>query len=78
MMLPVEYRGPEYMFPFRVVPQGFAMRYTVLVDEVEVVFERDDSGELRALVYDHDQIGKKLPDRGLLEAISSVIQQLAG
>jgi hypothetical protein len=78
LMLPVTYRGQEYAFPFRVVPQGFTMRYTVLVGDVEVVYERDDAGELRALIYNQDEITGKLPERGLLEAISAVIVQLTG
>ena len=77
-MLPVEYRGTEYAFPFRVVPAGFVTRYAVLIDEVEVIYEPDDSGELRALIYDSEGVSVKLPERGLLEAVGAVISQLRG
>lgn len=76
--LPVSYKGEELEFPFRIVAQGYVQRFVVRIAEVDVVFEPDDSGEYRAIVYDADGVTGKLPERGLLEAISSVIQQLAG
>jgi len=76
LMLPVEYKGKEYEFPFKVVLQGYAPRYVVLVDELEVIFERDDQGELRAIVYNQEGLTASLPAHGLLEVISATIQQL--
>ncbi len=77
LILPVVYMGKEYGFPFRVLVQGFATRYAVLVEGVEVIYERDDSGEFRALVYDQEQTGARLPEPGLLQAISEVIEMLS-
>ena len=78
LKLPVMYRGEELEFPFRVLLQGFTTRYVVDVDGVEVTYERDDSGELRAVIYDQEQLRGKLPGRGLMEAITKVIQRLIG
>jgi hypothetical protein len=78
LKLPIVYKDEELEFPFRVVPQGFTTRYVVEVDGVEVTYERDDSGELRAVVNNHDQLGGKLPSRDLLEAITETLSGLLG
>ncbi len=77
LILPVVYKGREYGFPFRVLVQGFATRYAVLVEGVEVIYERDDSGELRAIIYGQEDQGLRLPEPGLLQAISEVIEMLS-
>ena len=68
--LPVSYQGRELELPFKIVAQGYATSYVDAVGEVEVNFERDDFGELRAVIYDQDQITTKLPESSLLEAIN--------
>ena len=76
--LPVAYNGNDFEFPFKIVAQGYTHRYVVSVDDVEVVYERDDQGAFRALIYHLELITTKLPERDLLEAISNVIQELTG
>jgi hypothetical protein len=78
LKLPVIYKGEELEFPFRVVLQGFTTRYVVEVDGVKVTYERDDTGELRAVVYDQEQLAGKLPDRKLLEAITETLSMVLG
>jgi hypothetical protein len=48
----------------------------VLVDELEFYFERDEQGELRAILYNDGGLTASLPAHGLLEAISRTITQL--
>jgi hypothetical protein len=76
--LPVTYRGVDREFPFRVAAQGFITRYVIDVDGVEVTYERDDSGEWRAVIYNQDQLTQKPPDLALLQAISDVLVKLVG
>lgn len=76
LMLPVTYQAKELEFPFRVATQGYVPRYIVLVDDVEVFVETDDQGALRAIIYNPELVNDKLPEKGLLEAITSVIQML--
>ena len=75
-LLPVTYRGTEYEFRLKIVSAGYAPRYFVWVHDVEVVFERDDSGSFRAIVYNPEVFSNQLPERGLLESISSMLDDL--
>lgn len=76
LKLPVTYKGIEHEYPLRVAAGGYVPRFIVEVEGVEVVIERDDAGELRAVVYNPDEVKEKLPERGLFEAITSVVAQL--
>ena len=76
LLLPVEYNGKEYEFRLKIVSSGYAPRYFVWVHEVEVIFERDDEGAFRALIYNPETASSPLPERGLLESIGSTLQQL--
>lgn len=73
LMLPVTYKGKELLFPLKVVPQGYVYRFVVQIDELEVIFEKDDGGEYRAVIAKPDEYKGKLPDRELLEAVCEVI-----
>ena len=76
LTLPVIYKGKEYSFPLKVVPQGYVYRFVLQIDEAEVTFERDEEGEYRAIISKPDEHKGKLPERALLEAISEVIISL--
>lgn len=69
--IPVEYAGVEREFEARVQVWQYGYRFFVLVDDVELVFERDDSGEYRALTA--EGFTGKLPERGLVQAIAEVL-----
>jgi hypothetical protein len=69
--IPVEYRGEELDFEARVQVWQYGHRFFVVVDEVELVFERDDAGQYRALVPE-GYMGK-LPEQGLVQAIAAVL-----
>lgn len=76
LQLPVSFRGEELEFPFRVADTGYVRRFVVMVDGVEVHFEPDDSGELRAIVPNVNDVKLALPSKPLLEAIGESITQL--
>ena len=71
--LPVAYKGQELCFPARILTAGFAPRFIVLVNEVEIIFERDDNGDFRALVPHANEFIGHLPEKALLEAIHESI-----
>jgi hypothetical protein len=74
--LPVTYKGQELLFPLKVVPQGYVYRFVVQIDDLEVVYEKDDAGEYRAVIAKPDEYKGKLPEKELLEAICEVIVSL--
>jgi hypothetical protein len=72
--IPVEYRGEERSFDAEVQVWQYGHRFLVPVDGVDLVFERDDSGEYRAIVPEGH--AGKLPDRGWVQAIAAVLDAL--
>lgn len=77
LILPVSYNGEEREYPFRVIPQGFATRFAVLVNDIEIIFERDDQGDFRAMIY-NDAEKHALFEPGLLASIAEVIKVITG
>lgn len=73
--IPVEYAGAEREFEARVQVWQYGHRFFVAVEDVELVFERDDSGEYRAMTP--EGFTGKLPDRGLVRAIAEVLDAIA-
>jgi len=74
VQIPVDYQGVEREFEARVQVWQYGHRFFVQVDEVEVVFERDDAGQYRALTP--EGYTGKLPERGLVQAIAEVLDVL--
>ena len=76
LVLPVTYNGQDYDFPLRIVSMGYVYQFAVQVNSTEVIFERDDSGHIRAIVYNQDVVTGQSPNQGLLAAIAAVLEQL--
>lgn len=72
--IPVDYQGDEREFEARVQVWQYGHRWFVMVEGVELVFEKDDAGEYRALTP--EGYTGKLPDRGLVQAIAEVLDAL--
>lgn len=49
-MLPVEVDGQEMEFETRLVRQGYVYKFIVSINDKEFVFEKDEEGELRAIL----------------------------
>ena len=76
LSLPVTYQGKELSFPLKIVPQGYVYRFVVQIGDAEVIFEKDDAGEYRAVLSKPDEHRGKLPEKELLAAIHAVIISL--
>jgi hypothetical protein len=71
--LPVFLPG-ERLFTARVQAWQYGVRFLVDIDGVEVVLERDDAGEFRAILPE-GYTGKS-PDKALIGGIIDVLQAL--
>ncbi|MDP4149713.1 MAG: hypothetical protein Q8927_07125 [Bacteroidota bacterium] len=72
--IPVNYKGKELEFEARLQSVGYTHRFLVNVEGTELVFERDEDSQYRAIIP-HDHRGKE-PDKALLQAIALAIQTL--
>lgn len=72
--LPVMYKGEERTYPTRAVLYGYAYRFYVLVNDAELVFEKDDEQQFRVL---QENPMDTPPDTALLSAIIHSLQQLS-
>lgn len=73
-MIPVEYKGVERAFEAELRVRGYTHQFYVMVDGVEVVYDRDEEGYYRAVVAG-GVVGKE-PDIGLLKAIAEAIEDI--
>lgn len=76
LTIPVTYKGQDLDFPIQVVAAGFTTKFIVELPETDVVFEKDDAGEFRAVIPDLENYKGKLPDAALLQAIAEVLQEI--
>jgi hypothetical protein len=72
--IPVTYKGEEMQFEARFQIWAYGRRFYVTVDGVEVLFEQDEEGSIRAILPAEEK--GKTPAKGLLQEIAAVIQQL--
>jgi len=72
--IPVTVRGVERSFDGRVQASQYSLRFFVDIDGTEVIFERDDAGEFRAILP--EGFGGKAPDREVISAIIEVLGAL--
>jgi hypothetical protein len=72
--IPVTIRGTERLFTARVQAWQYGLRFLVDIEGVEVVLERDDAGEFRAVLP--EGFSGKLPDKTVIGGIIDVLQTL--
>jgi hypothetical protein len=71
--LPVTYQGMDYEYKARLVTFGYSFKFHVMVDKRELIFERDDEMNLRALDADP---GQEPMDPSLLAAIAAALEHI--
>ncbi|MFC3160806.1 hypothetical protein SAMN05443633_105154 [Chryseobacterium arachidis] len=72
--LPVTHKGKDYLFNGRLATFTYGYKLSVDINGYEVIFERDDAGELRALLPDSSS--ETAVDKGLIEAVIEVFNDL--
>ena len=72
--IPVTVRGTDRLFTARLQAWRYGLRFLVDIDGVEVVLERDDAGEFRAILPE-GSTGKP-PDKEMIAGIIDVLQAL--
>lgn len=73
--LPVCYKGQDIELPMRLVTFGYTYRFVVQAGDTEIIIERDEQGELRALT-NPEQLQAHKTDPELVAAIVRSIQQV--
>jgi len=77
LLLPVTYNGEEYEFSFRIQRFGYTYRIEVEIHGANVYFERDEEGNWRAILGYEDLMAGKKADKGLIEAVAMVLDEIA-
>jgi hypothetical protein len=72
--IPVTYKGAEMQFEARFQTWAYGRRFYVFIEGVEVLFEQDEEGSIRAIMPAEEK--GKIPAKELLQDIAAVIQQL--
>jgi hypothetical protein len=72
--IPCRYKGVDREFTATFQAFGYTFRFHVDVDGTDVIFERDEEGNFRAIIPP-DTL-KQPPDRILLQEISAAIEQI--
>ncbi len=73
--LPVVYKGQEMEFGTRLVISGYAYQFIIIVNDRELVFEKDDEGNYRVINYTPDAAVHV--DTTLLEAIIGSLKEIS-
>jgi hypothetical protein len=73
-VLDVDHNGQQLQFETRLLQMGYIYKFCVMVDEVEIFFEKDEEGGFRAVVPDgvEGKIRRKI-DAALLKSIADTI-----
>jgi hypothetical protein len=70
--LPITYKGETIHFTAKILAYGYIYKLSVDVNGVEVLFEKDDQGEYRALLAD-PEVNVKMD----VEAVKAILETLA-
>jgi hypothetical protein len=73
-LITVNYKGVERDFEANLRVFGYTHKFHVAVDGTEVLFERDEEGNYRAIIP-AEHTGK-IPDAGLLQHIAHAIERI--
>lgn len=72
--LPVSYNGHELLFPGQLHLFGYTQKIEVLVNDISVMYERDDERNWRAIVDPTELEKNKQIKTDLLQAIADSIE----
>jgi hypothetical protein len=72
--LPVTYKGQDLLFNGRLATFTYGYKFYVDINGAEVIFERDDEGNLRAMLPEN--VSDTAIEKGLIEAVIEVFNDL--
>ena len=75
-IITVHHKGAERAFVASLQVFGYSHRFHVMVDGADVLFERDEEGNYRAIIPPEHEHKGKMPDAGLLQCIAGAIEQI--
>ena len=74
-VLEVNHNGQPLQFETRLLRLGFTYKFSVLIDEIEIFFERDEEGGFLAIVTEGgDEKSRRSLDPAILKSIADTIQ----
>ena len=74
--LPVTYKNEIIHLPALLLTSAYSYQIQVMVNEVPINFERDDSANFRALAATTDDARFKEIDTNLLQAIAATLEEI--
>jgi len=74
--IPVNYRNQDLLVPATLQVMGYTYRIVASLGEVELYFERDDAGDFRAILAPETPATAKVPDAGLVQAVTEALSEL--
>jgi hypothetical protein len=70
----VNYKGADREFEASLQVFGYSHRFHVAVEGTDVLFERDEEGNYRAIIPPEN--AGRIPETGLLQAIARTIERI--
>jgi hypothetical protein len=74
--LPVLFNGKQFSFPGQLHLYGYSQKIEVLVNDLSILYERDEEGAWRALVDPSEVQNHKAVTVELLQAIADSIEEI--
>ncbi len=74
--IPITYRQKEVQIPATLQVTGYTYRIETLIEGVVFHFERDDSGDFRAILAPDTPPTAKMPDTLLIQSVAEALTEL--
>ena len=77
LILPLNVGGKQMSLEAKLQVFGYSYRFLILVEDIEVIFERDEEGHFRAMVGPEDrQKSARRLEPSLLQGIAEALEAL--
>lgn len=75
--IPIIYKGEPLTIQGKVLAFGYVYKLSVDINGVEIIFEKDDAGDYRAILSDPDSAHKQKPDAEMVKAILETLSAIS-
>ncbi len=72
--LTTNYKNEDRNYEAELRAYGYTYKIAIMIDDTEILFERDEEGSFRAVMPQVD--AKKIPDRQLIQLITEELERL--